>query len=506
MGLASKKRAPSVLIRLRRFSVLVMVLGLSFVAIVLLLALLIRQASGWLDRFQIPVSLLAGFIGLAVLSFVDLGWGPISQSETPRRMPMLASEIRESLGSWPGVLISIVFACMLLHPTHAATRRTSSRSVVRQGVMVWIIVLGQTMVGLAAVLLVLRPAFELPAAAGVLIETGFAGGHGTAAAMGEVYASSAIGFDVGRDLGLLMATAGLVYGLVGGIFWVNLGVRHGWCSNAERQPPTEAMEDTTFHRPDAGKKTAEDDGKTQWPADKMLIQWVLIALAFAIGVGLQSILVGVVDLVTENVPVTADDAADATLKQKVSLPGMVGSFPTFIFTLFGGWIVRRLIGVMGQSHWIDELEIRRVSALSMDLLIVAAVTTLNLAIANALMVPLSILFLVGAAWSTACLLIAARWILPREYWFELGLINFGMSTGTTATGFVLLRMVDADMQTPAAQDYALAAPLSAPFIGGGILTVAMPLVILPVVPLALVVVLIAVLVVGTALVAARTRG
>ena len=58
---------------------------------------------------------------------------------------------------------------------------------------------------------------------------------------------------------------------------------------------------------------------------------------------------------------------------------------------------------------------------------------------------------------------------------ELGLINYGMSTGTTATGLLLLRMVDKDLESGAAEDYALAAPLSAPFIGGGLLTLMMPL-------------------------------
>jgi ESS family glutamate:Na+ symporter len=68
-------------------------------------------------------------------------------------------------------------------------------------------------------------------------------------------------------------------------------------------------------------------------------------------------------------------------------------------------------------------------------------------------------------------------VLPGDRWMELGLINYGMSTGTTATGLLLLRMVDTDLESGAAQDYALAAPLSAPLIGGGLLTLMMPLVL-----------------------------
>ena len=36
---------------------------------------------------------------------------------------------------------------------------------------------------------------------------------------------------------------------------------------------------------------------------------------------------------------------------------------------------------------------------------------------------------------------------------------------------MLLRTIDKDFSSGAAEDYALAAPLSAPFVGGGILTI-----------------------------------
>ena len=80
-------------------------------------------------------------------------------------------------------------------------------------------------------------------------------------------------------------------------------------------------------------------------------------------------------------------------------------------------------------------------------------------------------------------MVLSRRILPHEHWFELGLINYGMSTGTTATGFVLLRLVDPELESGAAEDYALAAPLSSPFLGGGMITIALPLLVLERVPL-----------------------
>ena len=55
---------------------------------------------------------------------------------------------------------------------------------------------------------------------------------------------------------------------------------------------------------------------------------------------------------------------------------------------------------------------------------------------------------------------------------------------TGGDGFVLLRLVDPELESGAAEDYALAAPLSAPFVGGGMLTIGLPLLLLERVPIA----------------------
>ena len=42
---------------------------------------------------------------------------------------------------------------------------------------------------------------------------------------------------------------------------------------------------------------------------------------------------------------------------------------------------------------------------------------------------------------------------------------------------MLLRIVDPDLESGAAEDYALAAPLSAPFVGGGVITLSLPVLV-----------------------------
>ncbi len=464
-----------------------MILPIIFVAVLLVVAVVVRQRWSLLARLRIPASLIAGVLGMVVLQSSSRFSDEISSPG----METIAADLR----AWPATLIAVVFAGMLL--AKSGPRRTFTslnlRRAGRQGLMVWIIVLGQTAVGLWVTWLVIQPRYDMPNSTGMLIETGFAGGHGTAAAMGDVLRHPSIGLEAGLDLGLLMATAGLVYGLVSGVVWVNLAVRRGWVPDptfAEHRLSAPADRSTVHAviRQPVGPSlgTARMSGET---IDPLLMQAVWIALALGVGWAIQGTLSECAshldEWLTSSSPhaTSAPESGDAALGKRLTVVGVISSFPLFIYTLFGGAIVRWVLTLVGQKERIDSDTIGRMIASAMDMLVVAAVATLDLQTASTLWFPLAALFIAGALWCTFCLLVLSRLILRESIWFQLGIINYGMSTGTTATGFVLLRTIDPELQCGAAEDYALAAPLSAPFIGGGMITVALPLLLLERVPI-----------------------
>ncbi|MCM2370975.1 sodium/glutamate symporter [Aporhodopirellula aestuarii] len=483
-------------------------------AVLLVLGVVIRGRFGVLAVARIPASLIAGAIGLAVWQIAI--WSVSgNDAEMPRDrwtqfVQSFAADSIANLRSWPGWLIAVVFAGMLLTRSpqnhDSAGRNMAAKHdeggfspVAREALMVWIIVLGQTAVGLWLVWWWIGPQFQLPNSAAMLIETGFAGGHGTAAAMGTVFVQPPINLDEGLDLGVLMATSGLVYGLVSGILWIEIGVRRGWVAADRKSAAQDSIQTPESQRENTVSPThsRRPPGASISDAiEPMLLQCAFLIVAFAIGVGLQSLgdaLAGFVDASGIFASGASDAAGDQVLRDRLRIASVVGSFPLFIYTLFGGAIVRFFVVRTAGEHWIDHDTISRLVGASMDLLVVAAVVTLNLTVVVSLWVPITALFVAGAAWSTFCLLFLSPKILPESHWFELGLINFGMSTGTTATGFVLLRVIDPELKTRAAEHYALAAPLSAPFIGGGMITVGLPLLVLERIPIALS----AVLVTGT---------
>jgi ESS family glutamate:Na+ symporter len=458
-----------------------MIHALLFVAVLLLVGVILRHGFVVFRRLFIPASVVAGFVGLIL---IQLGLNIESQGlDAAQGLNTWATSVSKVLSSWPGWLIAVVFAGMLLE-RKPSTVRESARRVGQEGLMVWVIVLGQTAIGLLAVWLIVQSIYDVPNSMGMLIETGFAGGHGTAAAMGEVFAHPSVQLEAGKDLGMLMATCGLVYGIISGIVWINFGVRRGWVSKNASALQDSALSEPPMDKLDFGLGPIGFSRIERETIDPLLFQVILLTIAFGIGMTMQSAVMGIAGYIDGIFEPRELDAAQAQLSKRLSVSSVV-DFPLFIYTLFGGLIVHKLLSAVGQAERVDGETINRLTSMAMDILVVAAIGTLNLQAVAAMVVPFSILLFCGAVWTAVCLLVISRWLLPQEHWFQLGLINYGMSTGTTATGFVLLRMVDPELDSGAAEDYALAAPLSAPFIGGGMITIALPLLLLERIPIAI---------------------
>jgi len=488
-----------------------MIAACLLVAILLAIGTLLKDRFAIFDRIYIPASVIAGFIGLAVVQWLDRFPPPVVMRTT------FAGGV-DFLREWPGFLIAVVFSAMLLQRV-SGRRGVSFRATGCEALMVWIIAMGQTAIGLLLTWLVIQPFYSVPNSFGMLIETGFAGGHGTAAAMGQIFATPEIAFPVGLDLGLLMATAGLVYGTVSGIVWINVMVRTG-SVHLKAQTPIEDPADHPLRTVLAAEIAGDDATPGEMTenrrdvARRVVFQLFWIAVAFAIGMTMRSGVGGIAQWIdsVSTVETSAstgetEDAATtdprAPVLQKLRWVSLVGSFPLFIYTLIGGGIVGRALTVTNRAGWMDGRSGATLSGWAMDLLVVAAIATLNLQAVATYWVPMTLLFLGGAVWSAVCLLVLSRRILPQSHWFELGLINYGMSTGTTATGFVLLRLVDPQLRTDAAKHYAIAAPLSAPMVGGGLVTIGLPLLLLQRVPIAASAVAISVVVAGLIVVALR---
>lgn len=417
-------------------------ISLLFASLLLLVGFVLRSSLRLLRVLYIPASVVGGLIGFAILQALPhLGDAPAAWG----------ASIAGVLRGWPTPLICVVFAGLLLERSSHSFGEALRRGA-RSGLLAWIIIVGQLVIGLAVALVAVRPWREVPASFGQLLEISWAGGHGTSGAMADVYDS--LNFPEGRHIAFFLATVGLIYGVVSGLALVNLAIRRGWtwAGRAEALGPGPGADaDATPDQP-APAAFARVRGEV---IDPLAFQIVILAIAFGVGYALQQGFIAAAGLVV----------SDETLRY-------LGNIPLFLFTLLGGWIVRSAMQAARIDGLIDGPSIARLVGVAMEFLIVSAIATMRIDALSGFVIPIVLLVVLAGAWSAFCLLVLARRILPRAYWFELGLLNYGFSTANTPQGFMLLRIVDPKLESGAAEDYAVAAPLSAPFIGGGIVTFA----------------------------------
>jgi ESS family glutamate:Na+ symporter len=390
-----------------------------------------------LRLWGIPEALVAGLLGLLLAPA-----GPL---------PLLPPPVLELWADLPLVLLTLVFGSLMLGKPLPQIR-TLWRPVAGQISLAMVLAFGQYVVGGLAVLLVLQPWLGVSPIMACLIEVAYEGGHGSAAAMGASYA--ALGFAGGQDLGLAMATVGLLSStLVGGLVVV-LGRRSGWLLSASSDASAAAALDTVADGP-VDAPTAITTSAATGPA-AWAVNMALVGVAVVIGLGLLTALRAVL------LPVGG------------TLASVVAALPVFPLAIIGSLMVRWLLERSGRSHWASAAIQSEVGTLAADLLITAATAGLNLKLLQADWLPLTVLAVVGLAWNLAVVLLLGPRVLPSD-WFERAVIEFGQATGVAASGLLLLRMADPDDRSAALPAFSIKQLLLQPFVAGGVVTVVAPL-------------------------------
>lgn len=432
---------------------------LAFTALCVLLGMgyLLRIRLKILRNLYLPSCVVGGLVGLAlvqILSGVAGALGPDSASGD--RLNEILDACTGLWSSLPGMLINVVFACLFLGvkvPKASVIVRRAGRQLAYGQIVAW----GQYVVPLALWLLFLGHLFpSLPDMFACILPVGFEGGHGTAAGMAETF--DHYDWGSGKDYALTSATFGILSAIIVGMTLVNWAVRRGYA--VHRQNPGEIPEDDSIgiipvdQRPSAGKLSVKTD-----VIETFSLHVVIVGLAVGLGFLAKEGLV----LIESQVPYLA---------QKKLLSGI----PTFPLCLFGGLLIQLLADKFDPHDHIDVGITHRIQNASLDFLVVAAIATIRAKVIWAGLLPLILLVAVGIGWNVFCVMVLARRVF-KDSWFERAIAEMGQSMGVTATGLLLLRVVDPDYETEAADAFACKQLAHEPIMGGGLWTaMAIPLV------------------------------
>ena len=413
---------------------------------------LVRTKVQALQRLYLPSCVIGGLIGLLVFRalgvLTDPGYtGLISSTNL---------FINDTLTQWrtlPGLLINVVFACLFLGvtlPKFNQIWKSSATQLAYGQIVAW----GQYVVALGLWVLFLAKMFpDLPAMFAGILPVGFEGGHGTAAGLGKMFAEK--GWEAGQDLALSSATFGIVFAIIVGTILINWAARRGHVQHITRDHDLSGIIPRD-KRPEAGKLTVHADA-----IDSLSLHLVVVGLAIGLGILFKMSLVRL-----ESAIPALDDL------------GLLRSFPLFPLCMLGGLCVQWVEMRFDSHRLIDLGLIRRIQNTALDFLVVAAIATIRIQVVALALVPLLILVAAGILWNVFCVTVLAPRVF-KDAWFERAIAEMGQSMGVTATGLLLLRVVDPDYETPAAEAFACKQIMHEPFMGGGLWTsIAIPLIAL----------------------------
>ena len=346
-----------------------------------------------LERIGLPIAVLCGFLGILI--------GPYGL------LNLLSKETTDIWESSLTPLLSLVFATLMLGRPVPALKGLI-KPILNQFLLALSLGFGQFFVGGLVVKYFLSQSIQVNPLMSCLIEVGFEGGHGAASIIGDSFIK--MGYPEGLDLGLAMATMGLLSSsLIGSIF-----IFIGNILNLTNQ---QNISEKMYSNEIIYKFKLISDLKI------LITNLGLAGLAIIIGLLLNQIL------------------------RYISLflgpfsKEIIYSLPVFPLILIGSLLVRYLLEKTEKTTFISQILQREMGILSTDLLIFAAMASLNLSTVLGNWFPILLLTLVGLIWNILCISFYAYFVFD-EYWFEKGLVEFGNSTGVVASGLLLLRLAD----------------------------------------------------------------
>ena len=369
-----------------------------------------------LNRLGMPDALVAGLLGM-VLGPAALGLLPLSSLR-------LETVVYHAL--------ALVFISVSLQSPPSGERSQATRSLMfaipaiasLQGIVGILCVLGWNAAGGQT----LHSGFSM------MLPLGFNQGPGPAMTLGSTWDDEA-GMTHGAQIGLIMAALGYFWCCIVGVAIVAWGRRRGWDRAPGRGEAGGAspVAASVMASPRSPARVASLGGM-----EPLTAQFVAIALVY-----LATWLF--LELVTPLLPATVQS--------------MLYGFHFLIATGFA-LALRPLAARVPGGTPLDNDLLARISSTIVDVATAAALAAVSVVILGAYLWPVLLLSTVGGAVTAVVCLWLARRAFPARP-FAHAVVAFGALTGTATTGLALLRMLDPQLEGPAARNYVLAVPAAA---------------------------------------------
>ena len=390
------------------------IIQFGIIAILILVANVLRRKLPFIRKTLMPTAVLAGFLML-ILRQTGL---------IPANTDFLEMLTYHALG--------IGFIALTLR---IPSKESASGGIIgsKSGALIVSTYLVQALTGLViSIALAFTVMPDLFKASGILLPMAYGQGPGQANNIGSTY--EALGMVGGRSFGLSLAAAGYLCACIVGVIFLNIYDRKGIIKHYDvRSELSGSVTIDTFQD--------HDEIPISESIDKLSIQVALIAAVYlltylftwGITAGLAMISPGVASTVS-------------TLLWGFNF--IIGSLVAMIVRVsFKGFRSVKLMNRQYQNNYL----LSRLSGLAFDFMIVAGIASINISELQGYLLPFILMAVIGGFVTFVYLKFMCKKIYP-DYPFEGFFSMYGMLTGTISSGVLLLREVDPELKTPAANN------------------------------------------------------
>ncbi|MCE8023367.1 sodium/glutamate symporter [Billgrantia aerodenitrificans] len=396
------------------------VIAFALLAGLLVIGSVLRNRIHLFRNMLIPSSIIGGLIGFSLLS---LGWIPGYQSSDFTAL------------TFHFFTLSFMSLCLTGTSRQASL---SGGSIMRGGMwltIIWTISLG--LQGVLGYLVILG--YDAMTGAGVsewlgaIVTHGFTQGPGQALTYGGLWEGE-YGIEHAAQVGLIFASVGFLVAFAVGVPMAKRFINSGLNANKASQL------DDNFR---SGFYPADDSPV----AGRMVSHPAsLDSLAYHLG------LLAVAYVITHIWLVFMQGVVAGAEPGGINLDVLFSHNLFFLHGLGVCVLMRLIIDRLGMSHRIDDESLKRITGSSVDFMVVGTLMSIQFSVLYALLAPIVLVAIsVTVATLIICLFIGR---LSGKLGHERALTSFGCCCGSTGSGLLLLRMMDADFSTSVPKELA----------------------------------------------------
>ena len=403
---------------LSAYNVWELLVQIGIIAIAILIGNTLRRKISFVKNTLLPASVIAGIL-IFILKFI------------PVVSKVIDSDFMEILTYH---CLGLGFIALSLKAS-VKKKNKNRMVVVDTGITTVNGYLIQAIVGLGLTLLLSKILLkDLFYASGLLLPMGFGQGTGQALNIGTIFAK--FGFTKGPEFGLAIAAIGFLVACLVGVIYLNYLKRKGKLNSQLKRIAENKLDNNIY---------AEDEAPLSESVDKLTVQ-----IGFVLGLYLITYLI--ILGATEFSGAYLGNFGNNTINPLLwGFNFLIGSVVAIVAKVIVSWLRKKKI----MKHtYINSYMMSRLSGMFFDIMIVAGIAAIDWQDLEGLLLPLVIICSAGGVATFFYLKFICKRIFP-DYEHEGFFSMFGMLTGTASTGMILLREIDPNYETPAANNLVL---------------------------------------------------